>query len=49
MNIFYHDFTNCVDLNDWVLKHLGYNIINIETLDRCPFKCRVWYDKRGNL
>ena len=50
-NIHYDDFTNCVDLNDWALKHLEYNIINIETLSRCPFSCRVWYwyNTRGNL
>ena len=51
MNISYHDFTNRIDLNDWALKHLGFNIINIETLSRCPFYVRVWYwyNKRGNL
>ena len=50
-NIHYDDFTNCIDLNDWALKHLEYNIINIETLSKCPFSCRVWYwyNTRGNL
>ena len=51
MNISYHDFTSCVELDDWKSEHLNYNIINIETLTRCPFYGRVWYwyNKHGNL
>ena len=43
MSISYNDFTSCVELENWKSEHLEYNIINIETLNRCPFTCRVWY------
>ena len=43
MNISYHDFTNRIDLNNWALKHVAADIINIETISRCPIKYRVWY------
>lgn len=51
MNISYNDFTTFEELDNWKSKHLDYNIINIETLTRCPFYGRVWYwyNKRGNL
>ena len=51
MNISYNDFTTFEELDNWKSKHLDYNIINIETLIRCPFYGRVWYwyNKRENL
>ena len=41
--IYYNDFTSRIDLNNWALKHIAADIINIETISRCPAKYRVWY------
>lgn len=51
MSISYYDFTSCVELDNWKSENLDCNIINIETLTRCPFYGRVWYwyNNRGNL
>ena len=42
-NIHYNDFPSRIDLNDWALRHVAADIINIETISKYPAKYRVWY------